>query len=842
MTANGELDKFFKLVKYLWRGGAYGTYWYVSPDGGSKLTQWMETNDIQETHPGMGQWHQYFGVHPAKQSGGLASRTTVATIAAINAIYADFDAKDEVLPDEYAPFLPGDYAEQKAPEQRAAVKAAQVQAMMLAIDQYMSRAKAKVDDCPRLPSVVVSTGGGFQCYWLLRETVAVDDDNRADLETLQAEWVKAIGADPGARDLARVLRVPGSRNMKPHFGPDYPLVKIVEARTSIRYALADFEEFTGTDEAMNAARKAKPPERENDDPVIAKWNSTARVGEILSAYKYVLKREYTGIQRFVRPGGQSDSVVVFTDSNRSFHHSSSDPLHCDEHSRDAFDVFTMLEHDGDASAAYMDVKKQLGEWTETVEVDTEGQAKTASEATDEGSAQDPILLEWPVHDHGNASVVHALYADGFAYCTALGWLANTGTHYDTENAERLVNRAITETLIRRRIAAVAAAREDVVKGTSPSSARKNAVKDMFKDLVIVKVSDLDNDPNVLNCINGVIDLRTGQLVAHDPSNRFTYCVPTAYTPAATSELWRQFLAESVGDYDEIADWLQMAVGYSISGLTQEEILYYIEGPTRSGKGTFEHAKLTMLGAPLARGVDFHTFTSRRDGDSQNFDLAPLRAARLISASESGRYSSLNEAVVKNITGNDPITAAFKYRDQFTYSPQFKIWLSSNYPIRGDVDDDAFWGRVCVIRFPHSHLGNEDKTLKWRMADPENLRGILAWAVEGARRWYAAPQGLTIPKAVRVATQKARDELDHVQQWIEECTNPNIGGGEANAVLYKSYASWCETNGHTPKKANTFGRSLELKGYEGCHVKMAGNSVRGHRSLTVVGSTPKEAHD
>jgi putative DNA primase/helicase len=500
-------------------------------------------------------------------------------------------------------------------------------------------------------------------------------------------------------------------------------------------------------------------------------------------------------------------------------------------------VYTNLEHNGDVSAAYEDVKRQLGMWDEPVEVDTSGQEATASEATEEGTEEgtdrDDILLEWPVHDHGNASVVTALHPDAFAFCDALGWMANVGTHYETENAERLVNRSITETLIRRRIAAVKAEREDVVKGTSPSSARKNSVKDMYKDLVVTSLGEFDKDPDVLNCANGVVDLRTGELVAHGPSNKFTYCVPVPFVPGTESELWLTFLPESVGDYDQIAEWLCMAYGYSITGQTTEECMFYAEGPTRSGKGTFALSQLELLGYPLATSVDFSTFTAKRDGNSQNFDLADLRAARLIVAAESGRYSSLNEAVVKNITGNDQIRCAHKHREFFTYDPTFKIWLSSNYPIKGDVDDDAFWGRVRVIRFPNSHLGSEDKALKRRMASPENLLGILAWAVEGAKRWYASPQGLVTPKAVTVATQKARDELDHVQQWLDECTEPRIGNEVTNALLYMSYQNWCEENGHTPKKANAFGRSLEAKGFESCQKKIMGRPVRARRNLAIV---------
>lgn len=451
-----------------------------------------------------------------------------------------------------------------------------------------------------------------------------------------------------------------------------------------------------------------------------------------------------------------------------------------------------------------------------------------------------MLVEHPTHDHGNAEVVEALNKGTFAYCNELGWMRYVETHWDTQNAEFEVNRAVTRALIRRRMAGVEAEREDVVKGTVPNEARKNAVKGMYRDIVAVSLAEFDRDPNVLNCANGVIDLRTGQLVTHGPSNRFTYCVQTPFLPAADTSPWVSFLQASVGDYEQIQQWLQMAFGYSITGLTREECLFYVHGPTRSGKGTFAQAALTLLGSPLARGVDFSTFTRARDGDSQNFDLAPLRPARFISASESGRYASLNEAVVKNITGNDPITAAYKHRDQFTYTPQFKIWLSSNHAAKGDVDDDAFWGRLRVIRFPNSHLGREDKRLKWYISSAEVLPGILAWAVEGARQWYESSQGLITPYEINAATQQQRVELDHIQQWLDECTSRKAEESVTVPNLYSSYESWCEDNGHTPKKAVAFGRALVAKGFEQCQKRInGGKPQRGYRGLILQSSIDEE---
>ena len=445
---------------------------------------------------------------------------------------------------------------------------------------------------------------------------------------------------------------------------------------------------------------------------------------------------------------------------------------------------------------------------------------------------DDPLLAYPAHDHGNARCVLHLYPKRFAFCPALGWLEHTGTHWEGETAEFALNNAITATLVRRRLAAVRAQREDLVRATVANEARKNAVKGMVRDLVVLRIADFDTDPNLLNCANGVLDLRRGELVTGEASAQFTYCVQTPFDPQAQAPLWLKFLSSSVDKYAELADWLQMAVGYSLTGLTREECMFYVEGPARSGKGTTMQTLLTLLGQPLGRGVDFATFTRPREGDSQNFDLAVLRPARLVSASESGRYASLNEAVVKSITGNDPIAAAFKHRDMFSFTPMFKVWLSSNHPARGDVDDDAFWGRIRVIRFPNSHLGHEDKQLKERMVQPDQLAGILAWAVAGAARWYQTPGGLVTPAAVVNATAAHREQLDHVKQWLDECTRRVKEHVASNTALYGSYRAWCEENGYAPKQAVAFGRALVAKGFAQAWKRDGGRSVRGYRGLLV----------
>ncbi len=437
------------------------------------------------------------------------------------------------------------------------------------------------------------------------------------------------------------------------------------------------------------------------------------------------------------------------------------------------------------------------------------------------------FLSESADDEGNAQCLHRLYANKFLHTAAYGWMYNTGKHWESQHGEKILERAIVDTLKQRRKAAVDAEKESIVKVTRPDAKRIQATKFNYSSIpaVLADAGDFDNSPYLLNCDNGVVDLRTGQLSPHGPDNRFAYCLPTQYDPTADTSEWHTFLAQ-VAPGAGMDEYLQQCVGYSITGDTREECLFYIHGPTRSGKGTFINAILEMLGGsscPLARGTSFNTFTAKRDGDNQNFDLAPLKACRFVSASESDKFERMNEAKVKAITGNDPITASFKHKTPFTYIPQYKIWLVSNHPVNGDVDDDAFWNRVRVIEFPNSFAGTEDTTLKQRMCHPDNLRAVLAWAVEGARLWYAGKR-LTTPATVKAATQAQRDKLDYVGQWLDECCERGQGWTATGAV-YPNYERWCIANGVTQKKQKSLTEALQRKGLGYAIKKVEGKTIR-----------------
>jgi len=450
------------------------------------------------------------------------------------------------------------------------------------------------------------------------------------------------------------------------------------------------------------------------------------------------------------------------------------------------------------------------------------------------------LLQESEDDEGHAQCVFMLHGAEYRHCDAYGWMHYNGKYWQMDSAEAQLDRAVVRTLKERRSLAAEAGREKLVRIARPTASNVRNTKYLFRSLVITDVNIFDRDPDRINCQNGVLDLRTGDLEPHKPEQFFTYCLPIEYNPQADPTSWVDLLLQWTNGDRAVVDYLQTAIGYSLTGHTWEECLFYLYGPPRSGKGTFTETLLAMLGKkPLATEVDFASFTAARENDSQNFDLAPLKPCRFVVASESSKYRTLNAAKVKALTGGNDIMCAFKHKDHFTYRPEFKIWLSSNWPVNADVDDDALWYRVHVICFPNSYVDREDKRLKARCKGRQNLEAVLAWAIKGAIRWYNQDsQGLQVPKQIKAATEQHRIDLDYVGQWLEECIeqtgNPNHF--VANAAIYLSYQNWCKENGVEPKRKRSLSMELDRKGLQTQQIKWDPSLQKTVRGITGIALT------
>jgi putative DNA primase/helicase len=270
----------------------------------------------------------------------------------------------------------------------------------------------------------------------------------------------------------------------------------------------------------------------------------------------------------------------------------------------------------------------------------------------------------------------------------------------------------------------------------------------------------------------------------------TKVAPAPYDADAKCPTWLAFLARIMNGNQPLIDFLQRAVGYSLTGTTGERCLLFLYGIGANGKSTFLEVLRALL-AEYAQQADFTTFLERKGDSGPRNDIARLFGARVVTSSEVGEGKRLNESLVKTLTGNDTVTARFLHAEFFEFSPQFKLWLAANHRpvIRGT--DNAIWTRVRLVPFLVSiPEGERDLGLKDKLV--AELPGILAWAVQGCLLWHE--YGLGMPAAVQEATESYRRESDTLGAFLEDCTVAEADAATKATELYQAYKQWAEEAG------------------------------------------------
>jgi putative DNA primase/helicase len=312
----------------------------------------------------------------------------------------------------------------------------------------------------------------------------------------------------------------------------------------------------------------------------------------------------------------------------------------------------------------------------------------------------------------------------------------------------------------------------------------------------------DADHLSLGALNGVIDLRTGQLRDGRPDDRVTMQTAVAFDPTARCPRWEQCIAEMFEFHPELVPFIHRAVGYSITGITTEQVLFLLHGTGANGKSTFIETLKHVLG-DYALNTPFSTMESHRPGAATN-DLAALVNRRFVTASEANDGAKLNEGVVKNLTGTDSVSARFLYSEWFTFKPTAKFWLAVNHkPVVRD-DSHGFWRRIRLIPFDRRFAVNPSLGAELRA----EAAGILAWAVQGCLLWQR--EGLQVPDVVTTATRSYEHESDPLHDFIAEGCEFVDGAEVQAAELYDHYKRWAERQGMGEReRLNTtrFGRLM-----------------------------------
>jgi len=397
-------------------------------------------------------------------------------------------------------------------------------------------------------------------------------------------------------------------------------------------------------------------------------------------------------------------------------------------------------------------------------------------------------------DDGNPDAVNA-YAfaawanGGVKYAKGLGFMVWNGSVWECDFD-------LLRSEIHRMGAALALAGEAKKAKPFLTTSRIDALVTELRSVPGVKVltESFDASHHLLNFRNGTVDLRTGRLRPHDKADLLTVLLPMDYDPEAQCPRWEKFLTEIFMGSVDMARYMQRLTGYGITGNTSEQCFAVLHGSGANGKSVLTETLTSVFGG-ITKTTPFATFEDSGSGGIPN-DIAALRGARLVMASEGESGKPMSEAVLKRVTGKDKVTARFLRQEFFTFAPTFLIMLATNHKPKFRGQDEGLWRRVKLIPFER-YFAPEERDYDLDRKLLAESAGIVAWAVRGAVEWYKG--GLQDPSAISNATRAFRETSNTLDGFFPGVVVADPAATTNGAEVYHAYRDWCEAEGLQPKE-------------------------------------------
>lgn len=321
--------------------------------------------------------------------------------------------------------------------------------------------------------------------------------------------------------------------------------------------------------------------------------------------------------------------------------------------------------------------------------------------------------------------------------------------------------------------------------------------------VTVRQNQFDANPLLVGFSGGkCADLKTGEIRQIRPDDYLTKTLGTNYNDLADCPTWERCMSEWTRNDADLVKFLQIWMGYTLSGLTEFQGLLFLFGGGANGKSVFISI-LTILLGDYARTLPAESLMMKGNDSSASNDVARLAGARLAVASELPEGRIFDENRIKSLTGGDMVSARFLYGEYFDFRPCLKLAISGNHKpvVRGN--DNGIWRRIHLVPFL-ANVANPDPDLTSKLK--KELPGILNWALKGWELYQK--EGLNVPECVKRESAGYRQEMDIIGQWLEQKTEPLLGNKIASADFYANFKEWAISNGFHTMNSSAFGRKLE----------------------------------
>jgi len=482
-----------------------------------------------------------------------------------------------------------------------------------------------------------------------------------------------------------------------------------------------------------------------------------------------------------------------------------------------------------------------GGWEEVDQIVKAAYERAASPSADKEQpprqpADDADLAFYPMTDLGNAERFVARHRELFRYVAALGWLFYDGRRWVVEDGEMKAQLAAHDTAraIQKEAKAIKGSDRDAVvsepKGkepvrlsdklaawgrTSENAPKQLAMLKLAAPYLATAITELDADPWKLNVENGTIEIDRNaseedpiRFRPHSPNDLITKLAPVRYDPGATCERYDRFMIE-VQPSPEMRRFLHQWGGYSLTGNTDEQKLCFWYGKGRNGKSTLVDAWGHTAG-DYGDTVPIETFLNEgrgRNAGQATPDLALLPGVRMLRTSEPEKGSKLAEALIKLVTGGEPIQARHLNRDYFKFRPTFKLTMSGNYRPQISGTDEGIWRRVVLVPWSVT-VEKPDGAL------PETLKGeasgILNRLLDGLRDYI--DQGLTLPSEVAAATRDYRDDSDPLGRFLSVAVERVQGERVASSRMHAVFVAWAKAMGEREWSPKGLTGAMKERGY------------------------------
>ena len=421
-------------------------------------------------------------------------------------------------------------------------------------------------------------------------------------------------------------------------------------------------------------------------------------------------------------------------------------------------------------------------------------------------------------DTGNAERLKDLFGDNIRYnYTSNAWMYYDGKrwkHDDTGKMKILADKVVDNMKNEKLFIAEGVDEEEMKKFKHrhwKDSRNHNKKVNMMKEcehLLPVQNNDFDKDFNLFNVQNGYIDLRSGQLIDHDRNNFFTKISNVEFTDKADCPKWEEFLNDIFLGRQDLIDFIQRAVGYSLSGYTTEQVLFVLHGNGRNGKSVFIEVLNEIFGN-YATNITPQAIMASKMGNNSGPtpEIAKLDGARFVTTTEPNEGDRFDEGLLKQITGGDKISARKLHENSFEFTPQLKLWMATNHKpyVRGR--DEGIWRRFVIIPFEKQIPLNEiDKDLTKKLK--QELPAIIKWCVDGYLEWQRI--GLSEPAIIKEQRDEYRTEMDSIAAFIDECCEVGTTGKIKSSLMFAAYDEWARENNQYRMTNTKFGIEMSKK--------------------------------